>query len=82
MLGRCDAKNNPRDYGIARNFGSGSRDIRTLLGTLCGTSALVPLTSFRMETNGGIAKCRLFSQATLGENRRIHHDVIVYIFAL
>ena len=26
MLGRWDAKNNPRDYGIARNFGSGSRD--------------------------------------------------------
>ena len=26
MLGRWDAKNNPRDYGIARNFGSGLRD--------------------------------------------------------
>ena len=23
MLARWDAKNNPRDYGIARNFGSG-----------------------------------------------------------
>ena len=32
---RWDAKNNPRDYGIARNFGSGLRDWRTLLGTLC-----------------------------------------------
>ena len=32
--GRWDAKNNHRDYGIARNFGSGSRDWRTLLGTL------------------------------------------------
>ena len=30
---RWDAKNNPRDYGIARNFGSGLRDWRTLLGT-------------------------------------------------
>ena len=26
MLGKWDAKNNPRDYGIARNFGSGLRD--------------------------------------------------------
>ena len=26
-------KNNPRDYGIARNFGSGLRDWRTVLGT-------------------------------------------------
>ena len=26
MLGRWDSKNNPRDYGIARNFGSGLRD--------------------------------------------------------
>ena len=26
MLGRCDAKNNPRDHGTARNFGSGLRD--------------------------------------------------------
>ena len=26
MHGRWDAKNNPRDYGIARNFGSGLRD--------------------------------------------------------
>ena len=29
-----DAKNNPRDYGISRNFGSELRDWRTLLGTL------------------------------------------------
>ena len=29
-----DAKNNPRDYVIARNFGSGLRDRKTLLGTL------------------------------------------------
>ena len=26
MLGMWDAKNNPRDYGIARNFGSGLRN--------------------------------------------------------
>ena len=26
VLGRWDAKNNPLDYGIARNFGSGLRD--------------------------------------------------------
>ena len=26
MLGEWDAKNNLRDYGIARNFGSGLRD--------------------------------------------------------
>ena len=32
----CDAKNDPRDYGIARNFKSGVRDRRTLLGTLYG----------------------------------------------
>ena len=31
---RWDAKNNPRDYGIARNLGSGLRDWKTLLGTL------------------------------------------------
>jgi len=29
-------QNNPRDYGIAWNFGSGLRDWRTLLGTLWG----------------------------------------------
>ena len=28
-----------------------------------GISALVSETSFRVETNGGVAKCRLFSQA-------------------
>ena len=32
--GRWDAKNNDRDYGIARNFGSGLRDWRTQLGTI------------------------------------------------
>lgn len=32
--GMWDIKNNHRDYGISRNFGSGSRDWRTLLGTL------------------------------------------------
>ena len=26
MLGRWDAKNNPPDYGIARNFGSGLKN--------------------------------------------------------
>ena len=36
MHGKRDAKNNPRDYGIARNFVSGLRDRRTLLGTLYG----------------------------------------------
>ena len=36
MHRKQDAKNNPRDYGIARNFGSGLRDRRTLLGTLYG----------------------------------------------
>ena len=30
-----------------------------------GISALVLQTSFRMETSGGVAKCPLFSQATL-----------------
>ena len=30
-----------------------------------GISALVSQTSFRLETSGGIAKCRLFSQAML-----------------
>ena len=34
MRGRWDAKNDPRDYGIARNFGSGLRDWKTLLRTL------------------------------------------------
>ena len=34
MLGMWDAKNNHRDYGMARNFESGLRDGRTLLGTL------------------------------------------------
>ena len=29
----------------------------------CGLSAVVPQTSFRGETIGGFAKCRLFSQA-------------------
>ena len=29
-----------------------------------GISALVSQTSFRGETSGGVAKCRLFSQAT------------------
>ena len=30
-----------------------------------GISALVPQTSFRGETSGGVAKCRLFSQANV-----------------
>ena len=30
----------------------------------CGISALVPQTSFRWQTGGGVAKCRPFSQAT------------------
>lgn len=30
-----NARNNTRDNGIARNFGSEKRDWRTLLGTLC-----------------------------------------------
>ena len=34
IRGRWDAKNNPRNYGIARNLGSGLRDRKTLLGTL------------------------------------------------
>ena len=47
---RWDAKNNPRDYGIARNFGSGLRDWRTLLGTL---NILVSLAAvFWMSRNG------------------------------
>ena len=32
-----------------------------------GISALVPQTSFGGKTNGGVAKCRLFSQA------KVHH---------
>ena len=35
-----------------------------------GVSALVSQTPFRGETSGGIAKCRLFSQATLTVNDR------------
>ena len=35
MCGRWDAKNNPQDYGIAQNLGSGLQDWKTLLGTLC-----------------------------------------------
>ena len=31
----------------------------------CGISVLVPQTSFRKETSGGVAKCRLFSQANI-----------------
>ena len=38
LRGRWDAKNNPRDYGIARNLKSGLPDWRTLLGTLLGGS--------------------------------------------
>ena len=34
MRERWDAKSNLRDYGIARKFGSGLRDRKTLLGTL------------------------------------------------
>ena len=34
MRGRWDAKSNPRDYGIARNFGSGLRDRKTLCASL------------------------------------------------
>ena len=30
-----------------------------------GISALVPQTSFRRETSGGVTKCRLFSQANV-----------------
>ena len=38
--GRWDAKNNPRDYAIERNCGSGLRDWRTLLGTVFRGCAL------------------------------------------
>ena len=41
MPGRWDSKNNPRDYGIERNFGSGLRDWRTLLGTLNNATNLI-----------------------------------------
>ena len=34
MSGKWEAKNIPRDYVIARNFGSGLRDCRTLLEAL------------------------------------------------
>ena len=33
MRGRRDAKDNHRDYGIARNFGPGLRDWKTVLGS-------------------------------------------------
>ena len=32
MRGRRGAKNNPRDYGIARNFESGLRDLKNHIG--------------------------------------------------
>ena len=35
-----------------------------------GISALVSQTSFRRETSEGVAKCRLFSQATLNVAKR------------
>ena len=34
MRASYNARNNPQDYGIGRNLGSGLRDWRTLLGTL------------------------------------------------
>ena len=35
-----------------------------------GISAIVCQTSFRAETSGGVAKCRLFSQATRGSSAK------------
>ena len=32
MRGRRGAKNNPRDYGIARNFGSGLKGLKNPIG--------------------------------------------------
>ena len=51
MRGRWDAKNSPRDYGIARNLRSGLRDWRTLLGTLTVRNRLprLSLTKVRNE---------------------------------
>ena len=34
----------------------------------CGISAVVSLTSFREETNGGVSKCRLFPEASSSRN--------------
>ena len=39
--------------------------IRVVTGNQYGISVLVSQTSFRGETSGGVAKCRLFSQPIL-----------------
>ena len=54
--GEVGYQNNYRDYGIARNFGSGLKDWRTLLGTL---PVLIPVSEpvrgnkVRIQENGG-----------------------------
>ena len=55
MHGKRDAKNNPRDYGIARRITGSKNSVGDPLWN-------VPLTSFRIATNGGISKCRVTGQ--------------------
>ena len=43
------------------------RAVNDKSGIQYGISALVSQTSFRVEASGGVAKCRLFSQASYKE---------------
>ena len=56
------------DLGSASNWsgrvGNLIQPIRVGTRHQCGISELVSLTSFRRERSGGVANCRLFSQAT------------------
>ena len=47
MRGRRGAKNNPRDYGIARNFGSGLKGLKNPIG-----DPLPSLRSRRLGSDG------------------------------
>ena len=52
-----------REIGFNQSEAATTTQIWVVTRHWCGISALVPQTSFRGENSGGVAKCRLFSQA-------------------
>ena len=46
MRGKQDAKNNPPDHGIARNFKSGLRDLKPPLGTTVFNAVICGVLSY------------------------------------
>ena len=60
MRERWDAKNNSRDYGIARNLGSGLRDSETLLGTLWRQKNVAVVERFKQKSMYGLSAKKMW----------------------